>query len=355
MQVESALSLVQEREDFKAQANLNPTTSVLEVLDIPDANLVIQSSDLVNFGVHKSVLAMASPVFRDLFSLHQPSDSESIDGLPVVKLTEDAELLNSLFSILYPVRLVLPNSYEKVLYILAACQKYDMDQVQSIIRAELSREGSPSPVGTEVFRAYAIASGKRLIPEMETAARLTLDYPMTFETVGEGLRLFGGSALQDLAHFRKRCGNNLVTCLKSFLNLGTPPFNIWTSCGDPYTYYACSISLSQTGYSPPWLTTLVNQYLTELDQAFTRPFPNPSNIHEEYVSALQAHTTPLAGNGNITCVACAMVHTMKGEMFCKELGNRLTQAISKVSGSFMLQRNFGCLNIHRSCMHAQLD
>jgi hypothetical protein len=61
---------------------------------------------------------MASPFFQDLLSLPQPPDSENVDGLPVVQVSEGAELLNSLISILYPVRTVVPNSYEKVLYSL---------------------------------------------------------------------------------------------------------------------------------------------------------------------------------------------------------------------------------------------
>jgi len=56
---------------------------------------------------------MASPVFRDMLSLPQ-TDSESVDGIPVVQLDEDSELLNTLISILYPVSTVVPKSYEKV-------------------------------------------------------------------------------------------------------------------------------------------------------------------------------------------------------------------------------------------------
>src|SRR5258708_36157036 len=84
------------------------------------------------------------------------------------------------------------DSHHKVLYLLAACQKYEMASVQSSIRAEVSRGEFPAPSGAEAFYAYAIASTKGLIPEMEYIARLTLDYPMTFETIGEGLRLFEG-------------------------------------------------------------------------------------------------------------------------------------------------------------------
>jgi hypothetical protein len=324
-QAESALSLVREREDI--QAEVNSTMSVCEALDLPDANLIVQSSDLVNFRVHKSVLAITSPVFKDMFSHEQPpeSGSESVDGLPVVKLTEDAVLLKTLFSILYPVRLVIPDSYEKVLYLLAACQKYAMDQAQSFIRAEVSCGVFPAPTGAEVFGAYAIANGKRLVPEMESAACRTLDYPMTLETLGKGLQSFEGSALQDLARFRKRCTDDLVTCLKSFLNLRDPPFNIWMSCRD-LSSYSHSSRQTTAGFSPPWLTSFFQQLLTELDHAFTKPLPNSSNIRDRYTSALQAHTI---SSGNISCINCVVVHAMRGETFCEELENRLALCISR--------------------------
>ena len=112
LQAEPALRIVQDYED--PQAQINSATSPLEPIDVPDANLIIRSSDLVNFRVHKPVLAMASPFFKDLLSLPQPPDSEVVDGLPVVQLSESSELLNSLISILYPVPTVMPNSYDKV-------------------------------------------------------------------------------------------------------------------------------------------------------------------------------------------------------------------------------------------------
>jgi hypothetical protein len=116
---ESALSLVQELED--PQAKIYLSTSPLEPFDVSDTNFVIRSSDLVDFRVHKSILAMVSAFFKDLLSLPQPSDGETTDdGLPVVQLPEGSELLNSLISILYPVRTAIPNSYEKVMYSLAS-------------------------------------------------------------------------------------------------------------------------------------------------------------------------------------------------------------------------------------------
>jgi hypothetical protein len=202
-----------------------------------------------------------------------------------------------------------------------------MASVQSFIRAQVNRGEFPSPTGAEAFAAYAIASGKKLIPEMEYAARLTLDQPMTFEILGEGLRLFDGWALRDLANFRKRCWDNLVPCFKSLLKFG-PPFNVWTRCyTQGQSYYTNS---ETTGYSPPWLTGLFQKYINESREAFSKPLFNPRRIQSEYLSALEAHIT------SYRCISCTKVHTLKGVKFCKDLEDRLTQALSEVCTSFVV-------------------
>ena len=184
-------------------ANSNPL-SVLLRLDTPYASTIIRSSDQVNFRVHKSVLAISSPFFRDLLSLPQPPDDELVDGLPVITVPEDAELLNCLISLLYPIPLVIPGSYQKVFALLAVCQKYEMESVQFSIRAAVKLGTFPAPVAAEGFSAYAIASSMGLVQEMEDAVHLTLGRPMTFESLGEELRLFKGWALYDLIRNRRR-------------------------------------------------------------------------------------------------------------------------------------------------------
>jgi hypothetical protein len=269
---------------------------------------------------------MASPFFKDLLSLPQPPDSEIVDGLPVVQLTEDAELLHSLVSILYPVPSVIPDSTEKVLYLLAACQKYDMVEAQSYIRAEVNRLaplGFLPPFGNTVFRAYAIASEKGLIPEMEIAGRLTLDKPMTFRTLGEGLRFFQGSALRDLAHFRKRCRDNLITCLKSFLEVDAPgPSSIWVGCP------SASVPEISKFVLPIWLCQVLS-YKALKSQVFTHPLPTSSSIFARFFAAIQTHDD---------CTFCLRVHAKEGFTFSFTLENMLKYAREKVHTSFLLFR-----------------
>ncbi|KAH9989354.1 hypothetical protein BJV77DRAFT_948547, partial [Russula vinacea] len=105
----------------------------------------IQSCDLVDFRVHQRILAMSSPFFDDLFSLPQPqlTDKEVVDGLQVVRLPENAEVLSGLITMLYPIPSGLPNSYDKVLTLLATSQKYEMVGVQSRIRGEIQTKHFP--------------------------------------------------------------------------------------------------------------------------------------------------------------------------------------------------------------------
>jgi hypothetical protein len=54
--------------------------------------------------------------------------------------------------------------------LLALSQKYDMPTVLSTVRSEIGRQ---LPTTEAAFRAYATATSKELIPEMEVAVRLT--------------------------------------------------------------------------------------------------------------------------------------------------------------------------------------
>jgi hypothetical protein len=196
-----------------------------------------------------------------------------------------------------------------VLNLLAACQKYEIVSVQSFIRAEINRGAFPVPKGAEAFRAYAIASTKGLIPEIEYAARLTLDHPMTFEVLGEALQLFEGGALRDLVNFRRRCRDNLFRCLGPFFK-SSGPSGIWVGCLEAMPL-------------PRWLNEVLTRNRKDLIlQLFTYPLDIHKRIRQEYSTALQSHED---------CNFCSRTHIRHGSTFCAELENKLAQALHKVN------------------------
>ena len=251
-----------------------------------------------------------------MFSLPQPplENDDIVDGLPVVQLSECAAVLLGLITMLYPIPTVIPDSYDKALDLLAASQKYDMSTVQSTIRSEMKSRNFTAPTGALAFRAYAVSSSHGLIPEMETAARFTLEYPMSFEFIGEQLSVFGGLALQDLARYRKRCRDSLIACLESLLDSRLPPSDIWVGCPN-----------TPQSYPAGWLYGMLSQQLKSLKGSFTRPLPRPSHFCAEYLAALQVHIS------RSDCSFCSKVHIMHGETYRQQVEAKLAEALDDVS------------------------
>ena len=198
-----------------------------------------------------------------------------------------------------------------MLYLLAACQKYEMDSVQSCIRAKVKLGEFPTPREAEAFPAYAIASAKGLIPEMENAASQSLDHPMTFEALGEGLRLFEASALRNLASFRRRCRDSYVACLDSFIEVQLEP---WAGCSE----FVGGVRSSRPILSG-LLKALVLRNMKDLRlQKSTDPLDIHSRIRRDFFTvSLQNHPN---------CSFCLAVHTA----FCAELDTELARARDKL-------------------------
>jgi hypothetical protein len=202
----------------------------------------------------------------------------------------------------------------KVLYLLAACQKYEMDSVQLCICVKVKLGEFPAPRGAEAFPAYAIAGAKGLIPEMESAASQSLNHPMTFQALGEELRLFEGSALRNLASFRKRCRDNLITSLEPFFK-SSGPSGMWVGCLEAMPL-------------PRWLNEVLTQNRMGLIlQNFTYPLDIHKRIRREYLTALQSHED---------CNFCLKTHIRHGSTFCAELEKKLAQALHTVNYLFYL-------------------
>ncbi|KAN0127780.1 hypothetical protein V8E53_014393 [Lactarius tabidus] len=290
--------------------------SQLRCTDMLDADLIIRSSDDVNFRIRRSILAASSPFFGDLFSLPQPSDHELVDGLPVVPLPGDAEVLDSLITFLYPVPPELPTSEDKILTLLAACRKYDMTTIQSSIRDEVSCRGLLSPKGAETFRTFAVAYRKRLIPEMKAAARLTLGYLMTFDSLGEALRSFEGCALFDLSRFHRLCRDGITSLSKVFLDSRSGPSKVWVGCPTPRSPEQKQPG-EDGGELPIWFDAIADDIFQRLGLAF--PLVKLSGFREVYLEALWDHVS------ENDCTFCMKVHTMKGEEFCAEIEKQITQ------------------------------
>jgi hypothetical protein len=284
------------------------------------ADVILQSSDRIFFRVHKSIMAISSPVFNDLFSLPQPPDGEAIDGLPVVHVPEDAEVLHSLLTLHYTIPSVMPTSYEQTFALLSASEKYSMDMVSSTVRSAMVL-----PTTEAAFRAYAIASSKGLIPEMEVTARLTLDHPMTFEVIVDILPMFEGSALHNLLDFRERCRLNLLSFFVSFVDGNDSLSEALKGC--TWTEHL-SFGL-ETGNKvirvAEWFGDLVTQQFKNLQEPYACPLPKSSTLLKEYNEVLDAHIAKLKCSNCIKLYSASSTVTHRDDWL-----RRLTRTRDKV-------------------------
>jgi hypothetical protein len=198
-----------------------------------------------------------------------------------------------------------------------------MPSIQLLIREGVIRKEFPAPIGTEAFPAYAIASRLELLLEVERAARSTLEYPMTFEMLGKRLQFFTGRSLRDLADFRKRCKDNMVTCLDSYLDVQpSGPSSIWVGCPEVMPSTSSLEIRQQSRALPIWLNKCLSRCRNDLtSEQLTRPLVLDSKIWTKYNTAYETHSN---------CEFCGEVILWKGSKYIIGLEENLRQAIDKV-------------------------
>ncbi|KAI0365030.1 hypothetical protein BV20DRAFT_1056773 [Pilatotrama ljubarskyi] len=147
-------------------------------------DLVIRSSDGIEFHTDKCIVANASPVFADMFSL-PCACSPSVDGkdTPVVDVTEPGAVWEHLLSFCYLRVDELYLGPDGIRALLEAAKKYQMDAV--------------------IMCAYDLTDVARV------AARGCLDLPADLGKA-EGLDLISALQYTRLLEYRKRCAEAAV-------------------------------------------------------------------------------------------------------------------------------------------------
>jgi len=130
--------------------------------DDPDADLIIRTSDGVDFHVYKVIMKQASPVFRALFTIPR---NDPANG-SVVDVTENSRVWDRILRILYPIThksVPAPNYF---LPLLEAARKFDMASVTDYVRQVMI---APTILETEALRVFAY-SCVHALPDTALAA-----------------------------------------------------------------------------------------------------------------------------------------------------------------------------------------
>jgi len=170
-------------------------------------DVILRSSDNVDFYVMKTFLAFASPdVYGAMFTLPQTQHNiSSPSGLHVVPVTEDSKALRILLLHCYPLD---PqdegNDVGDLARAMSAARKYAMDFTEKKIEKMLSSKAS-SVSNKGSLHVYAVACRYGLEELGRAAARKTLEIPPSHLSPSPELSHITGMDMYHLTKFRHRC------------------------------------------------------------------------------------------------------------------------------------------------------
>ena len=174
--------------------------------DDADADVVIRSSDQVDFHVYGVILSKSSSFFKSIFSRSQPdaasvSDSEK---RPVINLRENSRTIEVLLAAIYPALSVgtEPLSLDDMIDAITAAKKYRMAAARQRLNEKfaVSKFVQDNPV-----EAFCAAYSNELGKAARVAAKASLKHRMTLDDIGDQLRYTNGPALHDLWKFHRAC------------------------------------------------------------------------------------------------------------------------------------------------------
>ncbi|OJA08962.1 hypothetical protein AZE42_06846 [Rhizopogon vesiculosus] len=107
------------------------TSTAQAPFDNHDYDIILRSCDGVDFRVFKLILSLASPVFKDMFTLPQTGLQSNVFSVPVIPMTETSTTMRSLLLLCYPTANSTFNSLADTKAVLEAARKYVMGGVLS--------------------------------------------------------------------------------------------------------------------------------------------------------------------------------------------------------------------------------
>lgn len=208
-------------------AGENGTSSTSKVAVAPfddqSADVILRSSDGVNFHVYKIILSLSSSVFQSMFTLPQPSaPSMSVSTVPVIEMAEHSTVLTPLLRACYPARYTdaqpeceaqtadaVPRSphptgilgHDLIRQVLEAARKFDIASFDAPATNLLLDLVPKDPIAV-----YATAVRFSLKVVAAAAAKQTLKFKhMEFES-SDSMNYMTAVQLYDLLRYHRRCG-----------------------------------------------------------------------------------------------------------------------------------------------------
>ncbi|TFY63450.1 hypothetical protein EVG20_g6302 [Dentipellis fragilis] len=299
--------------------------------DAANADVILRSSQSIDFRVRKANLSDASPFFETMFSLpqqdpradnHKSQDADDyVDGLPVVQMQESTTTLHHFLTAVCPrILLSLPSSFEECIPVLAAAKKFEMHAEMATFRTAMRAAGMYDAPGTprEVLRAYGTACREGLEEEATSTAGTTLSHPTYgLGLYGDAIRSVSGNALHTLlCEYDQDSRNEVFSVLEDAVRMPLGRFPLLSSCRDLGAYK----TVYRDAVAPKWWVDYWNVILDEVESGMRKQTAQAIVNGLDLYKAMSNHAHQSA------CKSCLNMDTVHVEEYITWLAGEITRA-----------------------------
>ncbi|KAM6491626.1 hypothetical protein JOM56_012870 [Amanita muscaria] len=266
-----------------------------------ESDLILRSSDSVDFFVLKSLIQLVAPKFDEVF----PSRGKTDDGKSLIHVVQDSKVLHQLLSIIY--HYIDEADITDIRLYIAVAKAAD-DYKMNTIQKRLRRLALNSPlIAKEPLRVYVIGAALRWKAVAKLAALNTLSLPLQEMAYIKELSMITGEDLFRLVDFRSECGEAACESLAAdagFMQYGPSNWNnFW-----PYR--------GTNGLQVPTMEVLIEKI---------RACPRGSTLDRIYASAISERIKHYTSYTNASSAQIAKM------MACYRLmGDVIEKAVKKV-------------------------
>lgn len=233
--------------------------------DDEDADVVIRSSDNIEFRVFRLFLRKVSPVFGGMFRVLPPYDMESV--LPTVEVSENGDTTAQLLQLCYPVLDPPVTSLDEARTLLAACQEYEME----IPAIRLVGITARTFLASDPFHVYTLACRAHAKEEARVAAFHCLSLPLDDIIYQHNPDAHDASmaAYRNLLQYYLSCRKAIAALLPQRA-IPWMREEIWhtycwsRACDSPSNYVGVTLADGKTWYASTWFYELVESIALHL-------------------------------------------------------------------------------------------
>jgi hypothetical protein len=202
-------------------SNTDAATSILydPAFTEEDANIVLQSSDGINYRLHSFTLRTTSGFFRAMMTLPSGSSLDQKDD--IIVMDETSMVLGTLLRMIGGLEFPKWESFDELESLWAAAEKYDMPGPLAVIRTVITTP----PILDEPLRLYALATRYGWEDVAKLASKYTLGLSILDDKFAPVLERVPTSYILRLFRLRQRRRDNF----RELIERNT--FGIESSCG----------------------------------------------------------------------------------------------------------------------------